>query len=141
MENIFKQLKRQAAKGLIVRVRDLKNLTHDKSSYHVGDRIEFVASVLNANPFELNDLEFYIHQLSAVQLEGNPIKIHIPHLSEGEERPVASLRGMIVENSDDAGSIYGVKDYLCRVKITGIIDLPPVRFEDVELAIINITEG
>ena len=94
----------------------------------------------NNNPFELSDLEFFIHQLAAVELEGNPVQVNIKHLSADEKKPIATIKGTIVENPDDAGSIFGIQDYLCRVKITGVIDLPPIDFEDVELETINITD-
>jgi hypothetical protein len=145
MKDIFKEIKRQAAKGLFVRVVDLKHVqassTEDRSTFNIGDQIEFTLNVWNNSQFELSNLDIKIHEMTAVKLEENQLKVQIGHLSVDERRPVATLKGRIVENPDDAGSIYGIKDYLCRVKITGDINLPPIHFEDVELETINITDG
>ncbi len=112
---------------------DLKQVqvspTENQSTFYVGDQIE------------LRNLDTSMYEMTAVKLEENQVKIQIDHLAIDERRPIATLKGRIVENPDDAGSIYGIRDYLCRVKITGIIDLPPVHFEDIELETINITDG
>jgi hypothetical protein len=94
-----------------------------------------------SSQFELRNLKMSINEMTAVKLEEKQVKIQIEHLAIDERRPIANLKGRIVENPDDAGSMYGIRDYLCRVKITGIIDLPPVHFEDIELETINITDG
>ena len=145
MKDIYKEIKRQAAKGLIVRVVDLKNTqaspTEDQSSFNIGDQIEFTLNVWNNSQFELSNLDIKIHEMTAVKLEENQVKVQIQHLSVDERRPIATLKGRVVENPDDAGSMYGIKDYLCRVRITGDINLPPVHFEDIELETINITDG
>ena len=140
MNDIFVQIKQQAAKGVIVQARELTNLTQNRASFQIGDQIEFLVSIWNNNPFELSNLEIHIHQLAAVELEGNPVQLNVQHLSADEKKPIATIKGTIVENPDDAGSIYGIQDYLCRVKITGLIELPPIHFEDVELETINITD-
>ena len=145
MKDIFKEIKRQAAKGLIVRVVDLKHAqaspTEDQLTFNIGDQIEFTLNVWNNSQFELSNLNIRIHEMTAVKLEENQVKVQIGHLSVDERRPIVTLKGSVVENPNDAGSMYGIKDYLCRVKITGDINLPPVHFEDVELETINITDG
>lgn len=145
MEDIFREIKRQAARGLIVQVVDLKKAqaspTENQSTYKIGDQIEFTLKVWNSSQFEMSNLDISIYEMTAIKLEENQVKIQIDHLAIDERRPIATLKGRIVENPDDAGSIYGIRDYLCRVKITGIIDLPPVHFEDIELETINITDS
>ena len=89
----------------------------------------------------MSNLDISINEMTAIKLEENQVKIQIEHLAIDERRPIATFKGRIVKNPDDAGSLHGIRDYLCRVKITGIIDLPPVHFEDIELETINITDG
>lgn len=142
--DVFDQIKQQAARGLIVRVVDLKNSeansTESQSSFSIGDQIEFTLTIWNNSPFELNNLDIRINEMAAVKLAENPLKVHIQHLSIDDRRPIVALKGTVVKNPNDAGSIYEIKDYLCRVKITGDINLPPIHFEDVELETINITD-
>lgn len=145
MKDIFYEIKQQAATGLMIRVVDLKHTnassTEDQSTYNIGDQIEFSLNVWNNSQFELSNLEFRIHQMSAVKLEGTPLQIQIQHLSVAEQKPIVTLKGKVVENPNDAGSIYEIKDYLCRVMITGDINLMPIHFEDVELETIHISDG
>jgi hypothetical protein len=144
MKDIFDQIKQQAARGLFVRVVDLKNSeassTESQSSFIIGDQIEFTLTVWNNSPYELSNLDIRINEMTAVKLVENPLNVHIQHLSIDDQRPIITLKGTVVENPNDAGSIYEIKDYLCRVKITGDINLPPIHFEDVELETINITD-
>jgi hypothetical protein len=141
MKDIFKEIKKQAAKGLIVRVVDLKNSSEHRSTFKVGDQIEFTLNVWNNSQFELSNLDFKIHEMAAVKLEQNQVNVQIGHLAVDERRSIATLNGKVIENPDDAGSMFGIKDYLCRVRIAGDINLSPVHFEDVELETINITDG
>ena len=139
--DIFKEIKKQAAKGLIVRVVDLKSSSEHRSTFKVGDQIEFTLNAWNNSQFELSNLDFNIHEMAAVKLEQNQVNVQIEHLAVDERRSIATLKGKVVENPDDAGSLYGIKDHLCRVRIEGDINLPPIHFEDVELETINITDG
>ena len=142
---IIEQLKQQAAKGLIIRVTDVRKIytgqSTEGSSLHIGDQIEFTMIALNNNPFSLTNLTFHIHQMSAVELEGNPIQIKISNLPENKETILTTLKGKIVENPDDVSSLWTIEDSLCRVKITGAIELPPIQFEDVEVETINVLDN
>lgn len=144
MKDIFDQIKQQAASGLTVRVVNLKNSeassAENQSSFNIGDQIEFTLIVWNNSQFELSNVDIRIHGMTAVKLVENTLNVHIQYLSIDEQRPIVTLKGTVVENPNDAGSIYEIKDYLCRVKITGDINLPPIHFEDVELETINITD-
>ena len=128
-----------------MQVVDLKKTqaspTENQSTFKIGDQIEFTLKIWNSSQFEMSNLDISIYEMTAIKLEENQVKIQIENLAIDERRPIATLNGRIFENPDDAGSIYGIRDYLCRIKITGIIDLPPVHFEDIELETINITNG
>ena len=146
MKELYDQIKKQAGKGLIVRVADLKKVSQPdldghQSAFQIGDQIEFTLLVRNDNPFDLSNLRFHVHQMSAVTLEENPVKVKVEGLSEGEEKHVATLRGAVVRNPNDVSSPWTNVDSLCRVKITGTIELQPIQFEDIEVETINVTES
>ena len=113
----------------------------DRSTFKVGDQIEFTLNVWNNSQFELSNLDINIHEMAAVKLEMNQVNVQIKHLAIDERRSIATLKGNVIENPDDAGSMYGIKDYLCRVRIAGDINLPTIHFENVEFEMINITDG
>jgi hypothetical protein len=144
MTEIYDQIKKQVAKGLNVRVEDLKKITRSdstKSSFQIGDQIEFSLYARNDNPFDLSDLNFHIHEMSAVKLEVNPVKAEIQELSQGEEKFIVSLKGKIVGNPNDVISPWTKMDSLCRVKMAGKILLSPIPFEDVEIETINVVDN
>jgi len=141
---IIEQLKQQAAKGLIIRVTDVRKISTGQStegsSLHIGDQIEFTMIAFNNNPFNLTNLTFHIHQMSAVELQENPIIIQVAKISEAEELQLSTFKGKIVENPNDVSSLWTIEDSLCRVKITGLIDLPPVPFEDIEVETLTVLD-
>lgn len=146
MTEIYDQIKKQVVKGLNVRVENLKKVdqpdsTGYQSSYQIGDQIEFTLFARNMNPFDLGDLHFHIHQMSAVELEENPVKAQIQELPQGEEKHIAALKGTIVRNPNDVNSPWAQLDSLCRVKITGTILLKPIQFEDIEVETINVVDS
>ena len=143
---LYEQIKKQAVKGLNVRVEDIKKIDEQvsagyQSSYQIGDQVEFTLLARNDNPFNLGDLEFHIHQMTAVELDENPVKAQIHALSQGEEKIIITLTGTIVRNPNDVTSPWTQLDSLCRVKITGTILLEPIQFEDIEVETINVTDG
>jgi len=146
MTEIYDEIKKQAVKGLNVRVEDLKKVDQPdssgfQSSYQIGDQIEFTLFARNDNPFDLGDLHLHIHQMTAVELAENPVKAQIPNLSQGEEKQIATLMGTIVGNPNDVVSPWTQLDSLCRVKITGTILLQPIQFEDIEVETINVIDS
>ena len=146
MTDLYDQIKKQAVKGLNVRVEDIKKISEpgsagNQSSFQIGDQIEFTLIARNDNPFNLGDLDFHIHQMTAVELEENPVKSQIQALSQGEEKQIVTLKGTIVRNPNDVTSPWTQLDSLCRVKITGTILLEPIQFEDVEVETINVTDS
>ena len=143
MTEIYDQIKKQVVKGLNVRVEDLKKIHQSDSTispFQIGDQIEFSLYARNDNPFDLSDLNFHIHQMTAVKLEVNPIKAKIQELSQGEEKFIITLKGTIVGNPNDVVSPWTQLDSLCRVKMTGQILLDPIPFEDVEVETINVVD-
>ena len=146
MTEMYDQIRKLVVKGLNVRVEDLKKIAQsesaaDKSSYQVGDQVEFTLLARNDNPFELADLQFHIHQMSAVELEDNPVKAEMAELSPGEEKYIVRLRGAIIGNPNDVISPWAQLDSLCRVKITGTVLLKPIQFEDIEVETINVVDS
>jgi len=146
MKELYNQIKKQAVKGLIVRVEDLKKVSQPgaaghQSSYQIGDQIEFTLLARNDNPFDLGEMHFYVHQMTAVELEENPVKVQIESLSQDEEKHIASLKGTVVRNPNDVSSPWTRSDSLCRVKISGKILLQPIQFEDVEVETINVVSS
>ena len=146
MKELYDQIKKQAVKGLIVRVEYLKKISQPdaaghQSSYQIGDQIEFTLLARNDNPFDLGDLHFHVHQMTAVELEENPVKVQIESLSQDEEEHIATLRGTVVRNPNDVSSPWTQLDSLCRVKITGKILLQPIQFEDIEVETIDVANS
>lgn len=95
---------------------------------------------LNNNPFSLSNLTFHIHQMSTVELKENPIIIQVEGISGAEEIQLAILFGKVVKNPDDVSSAWTLEDSLCRVKITGSIEIPPIQFEDIEVETITVQD-
>ena len=146
MVEIYEQVKKQVVKGLNVRVENLKSVSQpgsasNLSSYQIGDRIEFDLFARNDNPYDLTDLHFHIHEMTAVELVENPVKAEMQELSAGEEKLIATLGGKVIRNPNDVSSPWTRLDSLCRVKITGTILLKPVQFEDVEVETINVADS
>jgi hypothetical protein len=146
MTELYDQIKKQAVKGLNVRVENPKKVSEPGSdgfqtSYQIGDQIEFTLYARNDNPFELSVLHFHIHQLTAVELEENPVKAEIQELPAGDEKPIVTLRGRVIGNPNDVTSPWTQLDSLCRVKVKGTILLKPIQFEDVEVETINIPDS
>lgn len=146
MVEIYEQVKKQVVKGLNVRVENLKSVsqsgsTGNQSSYQIGDLIKFDLLARNDNPYDLADLHFHIHQMTAVALDENPVKAELKELPAGEERLIGALSGKVVSNPNDVTSPWTRMDSLCRVKISGTIHLKPVQFEDVEVETINVADS
>ena len=139
--DIIKTIKESVAKGLVVQVSSLKNISQQDPTakkFSVGDEIEFEVSLQNRNPFELKNLKVSILPMKAVELRSKQQDLSVEKISESERIILAKIKGTVKENPDDAISPWTVRDYLCKVTITGEIQIPPMKFQDEELESINV---
>jgi uncharacterized membrane protein len=146
MSDLIHWINKQVANELIIQLSNLRNLSQELAedgipTYRVGDEIEFEILLKNNNPFPLGDLEILIHEVEAVEFQGDPIIGHIQSLAGGEQENVAAIRGKIRANPDDARSAWRTLDKVCRVTITGEIDLPPIEFHDEEFEVVQINNA
>ena len=146
MEDIYKQVKKLVIKGLNIRVENLRladptESAGHQSSFRIGDKIKFDLYARNDSPFDLIGLHFHVHQMSAIALDENPFKTNLEKLHANDGKLLGTLGGSVISNPDDVASPWTRLDSLCRVKVTGAINLKPVQFEDVEVETINITDS
>lgn len=146
MVELYEQVKKEVMRGLNIRVENLRPASQpdsagNRTSFQVGEGIKFDLYVRNDNPYDLTNLHFHVHQMTAIKLDENPFKAVIEDLPAGDEKLIGSLGGKVVSNPDDVVSPWSRRDSLCRVKVTGTINLKPVQFEDVEVETINITDS
>jgi hypothetical protein len=140
MSDLIDLIRKEVADALHIKLRGLKKsresieteMTAVKPVFHVGDDIEFEIILKNNNPFSLTGLDVYVHQMEAVEFEQDPVVGKIHDLASGEEMKVATVRGSIRTNPDDAKFPWRILDYVCRGTVTGEFDLPSVRFRDEE---------
>jgi len=146
MTDMIHWIKKQVANELLIYLSDFRNLSRESTkdgipTFRVGDDIEFDIDLKNNNPFPLGDLEVLVHQVEAVEFEDDPIIGHIQNLASGGEEKVATIRGRIQTNPDDAKSPWRILDYVCRVTINGAVDLPPIEFHDEEFEVAYIKDA
>lgn len=146
MTDLMHWIKKKVANELLISLSGLRNLSQESTgdeipTFRVGDEIEFDVVLKNNNPFPLDNLEVFVYQVEAVEFEENPIAGHIRNLISDEERKVATVRGIVRANPDDAKSAWRKLDYVCRVTVNGEIDLPPIEFHDEEFEVIHIRDA
>lgn len=146
MTDLFQWIKQQVATDLHVGLSNLRILSRPstgdaKPSVYVGDEIEFDIVIKNDNAFPLTGLEVNVHQVEAVEFEESPVVRHIAELTSGEEVNAATVKGIVRTDPDDAKSAWRTLDYVCRVTVTGKIDLPPIRFHDEEFEVTHIKDA
>ena len=134
------------ANELLISPSGLKNLSRESTgdeipTFRFGDEIEFDVVLKNNNPFPLDNLEVFVYQVEAVEFEEDSIAGHIQNLISDEERKVATVRGIVRANPDDAKSAWRKLDYVCRVTVSGEIDLPPIEIHDEEFEVIHIRDA
>ena len=124
MTELVEWIKQQVARELLVYLDELKNLSRELEEgkppkFYVGDNIEFNVMINNKNPFPLSTLVVTIHQVRAVEFEDNPIVLQIDELPGAADQKVATVKGLVRENPDDAKSAWRFLDYVCKVTIKG----------------------
>jgi hypothetical protein len=143
MADLFYWIKQRVAADLHIDLADLRILSRSTSgdaeqAVLVGDKIEFDIMIKNDNAFPLTGLEVNVHQVEAVESDESPVVAHIPKLASGEQVKVATIKGVVRSDPDDAKSAWRILDYVCRVTVTGEIDLPPIKFHDEEFEVTHI---
>ena len=143
MGDLFQWIKQQVAADLHIDLADLRILSRSASgdaeqAVLVGDEIEFDIVIKNDNAFPLTGLEVNVHQVEAVEFEESPVVGHIAKLASGEQVKAATIKGVVRSDPDDAKSAWRTLDYVCRVTVTGKIDLPPIKFHDEEFEVTHI---
>jgi hypothetical protein len=146
MTDLIHWIKKQVADELSIYLSGLRNLSQGSSgdgtpTFRVGDEIEFEVVIKNNNPFPLANLEVFIHQVEAVAFEDNHTVRHIQNLASGAEEKLATIRGRIRANPDDAKSPWRKLDHVCRVTVNGEINLPPIEFHDEEFEVAHIKDA
>jgi hypothetical protein len=146
MTELVDAIKQQVARELLIYLDGMKNLSRESEEgksqkFYVGDNIEFDVMINNKNPFPLSTLIVTIHQVRAVEFEDNPIVRQIEKLPGGADQKIATVRGLIRENPDDAKSAWRILDYVCKVTIKGEVDLPPIEFYDEEFEVAHIEDA
>ena len=146
MTDLIDLIRKEVAVGLQITLSDLSNLSLETAEVEspilrVGDDVEFDIVIKNNNPFPLSDLDVYVHQVDAVEFEEDPVVGHSQNLASNEKKKVATIRGTIRTNPDDARSAWRILDYVCRVTVSGEIDIPPVTFRDEEFKVAHIQDG
>ena len=146
MTDLVHWIKKQVASELSVHLRGLEKLSRASAKdgtpiFHVGDDIEFDIILKNSNPFPLDDLDVFVHQVEAVEFEEDPIVGHIQNLASGAEEKVATVKGRIRTNPDDAKSPWRILDYVCKVTVSGEINLPRIAFQDEEFGVAFIKDA
>ena len=146
MTDLFQRIKQQVAADLHIGLANLRILSRASTkdaepAVLVGDEIEFDIVVKNDNAFPLTELEVHVHQVEAVEFEESPVMAHIATLTSGEELRAATVKGTVRSNPDDAKSAWRTLDYVCRVTVTGKIDLPPINFHDEEFEVTHIKDA
>ena len=143
MTDLSQWIKQQVAADLHIGLADLRVLSRTATgdterAVLVGDEIEFDIVIKNDNTFSLTGLEVNVHQVEAVEFEESPVVGHIAKLASGEQVKAATIKGIARSDPDDAKSAWRILDYVCRVTVTGEIDLPPIKFHDEEFEVIHI---
>lgn len=146
MAELADYIKKQIAVGLKVYLDGFQNLSRDMGSsrppkFFVGDGIQFDVFLKNDNALPLNDLEVTVHPVIAVEFEEGPPAIQLQDIGSGEEVKVATITGVVRANPDDAKSAWRFMDNVCRVTITGQVDLPPIEFHDEEFEVAHIEDA
>jgi hypothetical protein len=146
MTELVKLIRKQVADGLIIYLSHVKNKSQEAKPgeiprYVVGDSIEFDVMLKNKNPFPLGKLNISIHQVDAVKFNESPIAGQIQNLASGAEEKVATVRGLVIANPDDAKSAWRFLDNVCRITVNGEVDLPPITFHDEEFEIAHIEDA
>ena len=146
MNDLIQWIQKQAASELTISLGGLKSLSQESTAgdiptFHVGDKIEFDIVIKNNNPFPLGNLNVTINQVEAVEFEENPTVGYLQSLKSGEEQKVATIKGTIIADPDDAKSPFRILDYVCRVTVSGAIDLPPIEFLDEEFEVVFIRDA
>ena len=124
MADLLQWIKKQVASDLHSGPASLRNLSRAATGggepvVVVGDEIEFDVVAKNYNAFALTDLEVNVHQVEAVEFEESPVVRYIPSLTSGDEVKVATIKGTVRTDPDDAKSAWRILDYVCRVTVTG----------------------
>jgi hypothetical protein len=143
MSDLFQWIKQQIVADLQIGQADLRILSRPatgdaEQAVLVGDEIEFDIVIKNDNAFPLTGLEVNMHQVEAVEFEESPVVGHIAKLTSGEQVKAATIKGVVRSDPDDAKSAWRTLDYVCRVTVTGKIDLPPIKFHDEEFEVRHI---
>jgi hypothetical protein len=145
MSELMRWIRKQVANDLVIYLDNVKNESQVTragkiAKFVVGDSIEFDVMLKNKNPFNLNELEVSIHQVDAVQFEENPVVRQIQNIDSGAEEKVATVKGLVIANPDDAKSAWRFLDQVCRITVNGEVDLPPIAFHDEEFEFVHIED-
>jgi hypothetical protein len=79
--------------------------------------------------------------IKAVELENMPQQYSIDRIMPGTKKHLTTIKGIVIENPNDATSPWTIRDYLCKVTITGEFQIPPIKFLDEELESINVLKN
>ena len=146
MADLLPWISKQVANQLLIFLSGVRNLSRESTAakiptFHVGDEIEFDVALKNNNLFPVSGLEVAVHQVQAVKFEEDPIVGRIADLASGQEEKVATVRGTVQTNPDDAKSPWRTLDYICRVTVSGEVNLPPIQFQHEEFEVAHIKDA
>ena len=146
---LIDQIKEQAVRGIFIHVCNFHNSSETIPAINkagsfeagIGDEVMFDLSIKNNSPFALRNLQIIIQQVKAVELEDSPLDYEFESLARDEKIELLTLKGIVKEHLDDASNLWRRLDYLCKITITGDIEMPPIRFQDEEFEAMHILDS